>query len=103
MNQNSEPLPQNNYDPLNQCHNCGRRNGKYQNIVTQEVEGLFLIGDARGYKVCNFCAKLGHLMKPQKITKAEKKRLKKMKLEMMSFQMLSKQSITLDVHGNKVV
>lgn len=102
MNQNSEPSPKNSYDPLNQCHNCGLRVGKHYNSVTQKTEGVFLLIDARGYKICNLCVKLGFFMKPWKTGKAGIKRLKKMKLEMASFKTLSKQSVTLDVQGNKV-
>ena len=102
MNQNLEPLPKNRYDPLNQCHNCGRRGGKHYNSVTQKDDGVFLINDARGYKICNLCSRLGFLMKPQKIDKAEKKRLKRMRIEMSSFKTLSKKSVTLDVQGNQV-
>lgn len=86
-------------DPLNQCHECKRFAGKY-NTHEGGTVGIFLMNDSRGWKCCNLCAAAGLIIRSQKMNKSEKRKFKKMKLEIQ--QMRNIPHITLDAQGNKI-
>ncbi len=87
-----EKTPKSWINPIdNFCRICGKRTGQ---------DKCYLMNDARGFKVCNFCAAEGHLVKKQKLGKAEKKKFKVFKREFTSMKKLP--HVTLDVEGKPV-
>jgi hypothetical protein len=87
-------------DILNQCQHCGRRNGKYMDRTTYQGIGLYLLSDARGFKVCNQCKEQGLHIPKQKMNKSEKRKFKQLKKEMAK--MTTIKHITLDAKGNQI-
>jgi len=77
--------------PSTYCFNCERKLG---------TPGVTLFNDARGYKCCNFCKARGLMIAKRKMTKLEKRKLTKMKLEMRNVKDIK--HITLDAKGNLV-
>lgn len=87
-------------NPNSTCHECGKQTGKRFNMQTMKFESIFLYRDVRGFMVCNLCKEKGLLMQRKKMTKAEKKRFKKMKREMNAA--LHLPHVTLDREGKVV-
>lgn len=99
--QEEKPLdPAAHYDVLNQCRRCGIRAGAYIKKDTQERIGVYLLVDARGFKICNLCASEGYLVKKTKMNKSEKRKFKKMRQEMNKVKDIK--HVTLNAKGEVV-
>lgn len=85
-----------NLDPVNQCVVCFRRAGK--DPVTGQ--GIYLMQDARGGKVCNLCDGDGKLIRKHKMNKSEKRKFKSFKRSFKSPRNIP--YVTLDKDGNEV-
>ena len=88
------------YQQLNQCWECGVFPGKYTHKITQKIVGVYLRNDSRGGKICNLCVDKGLGFFERKLNKKEKKKMKKMRREMVAAQNIP--HITIDAKGNTV-
>lgn len=89
------------FDRLNQCFNCSRRGGKY-NDVNNHIIGVYLLKDARGYRICNICAQQeGVLIRVRKMNKSQKRQAKRVRLEIQKMTHIP--HITLDAKGHQVI
>jgi hypothetical protein len=87
-------------DLQNRCAACGMKAGSWKNKETGVIVKVFLINDSRQVKICNNCAKEGKLIKKHKLTKAEKKKFKKLKREIKMVKDIP--HITLNAKGEVV-
>lgn len=88
------------FDILNQCRRCGIRGGKFIEKDTGEKVGVYLLSDARGYKICNLCKDAGFYVGKRKMTKIEKKKFKALKRNLS--QGIGLESLTVDAKGERV-